>query len=74
MKAMNINIEGMKGEFLYRALVRFEEDEYGFSFAPEYFRSKAEVAAKYLRAVEILWPVDEIDRGVIYIPAPEEYQ
>ena len=70
-----MNIEGMKGEFFYRALVRVGgEDGVGFYLTNVYYSSREEVEKDYKVGVDIKWPVDEVDRGVIYIPAPEEFQ
>ena len=69
-----MNIDNMKGEFLYRALVRHRgSDQEGFALTQYYYRSKESVCTEY-RNHDILWPVEEIDRGLMYIPAPEELQ
>jgi hypothetical protein len=46
---------------------------HGFELTEKYYRSKEEVYLDYLVGDDILWPVDEVDRGVMYIPDPSEY-
>jgi len=67
-------IKTMPGEFFYRALVRGGVTTLGFILTDKYYASREDVCAAYPVGTDIKWPVDEIDRGVIYIPTPEEYQ
>jgi len=69
-----MQIDNMKGEFFYRALIRYGgEDGNGFYLTTVYYSSREEVCKDHPLGIDIKWPVDEIDRGVMYIPAPEEY-
>jgi hypothetical protein len=72
-----MKISTMPGRFLYRALVRENPlgrpSSRGFVLTTKYYDSREEACLDYLVGDDILWPVDEIDRGVIYIPTPEEF-
>ena len=71
-----MKIEGRAGEFFYKALIRFADSSVcgGFSLTTAYYSSLEGVKKDYPKGTYIKWPVDEVDRGVIYVPTPEEYQ
>jgi hypothetical protein len=72
-----MRIDNMKGEFLYRALISHSGSQYceekdSWCLTTEFFRTKEDAQKRY-KSYEILWPVDEVDRGVMYIPDPSEF-
>lgn len=72
-----MQIDNMKGEFFYRALIRTHGSDFineqGFKLTELYYASREDVCADCPVGTDIRWPVEEVDRGVMYIPALEEY-
>lgn len=71
-----MKIDSMPGEFFYRALVRDRDGSNGYLLTVKYYSTREELIADYpgRRVIDVQWPVDEIDRGVLYIPSEGELQ
>lgn len=75
-----MKINGMPGEFGFRALVQssweyfqqgIEKNIEAWTLTQDYFLSK-EDAEKFLSPNKFKWPIEVYDNGTIYIPAEDE--
>ncbi len=69
-----MKMDSVPGEFAFKALVKLKDSDIGWQLTTEYFLSITEVYSYCGDEIkwEVKYPVEELDNGAIYIPAPEE--